>query len=101
MARTPGFGLGMDKPDQISLADILELVWLREYLSCKWTQLATTDEASNDGEGPSSLSENADQEKLALCSTASADMDCTCLSVMARCLAWVRLVHNLGFLPGI
>lgn len=105
MARTYGFGLDMDEPEQISRADVSRLVLLREYLSWWWTQIAAADIAlfcqnvldapSNDGEGPSSLSENAD-EKLALCSTASADMGCTCLSATARCLAWFRLVHGSG-----
>lgn len=106
MARTHVFGLGMDEPEQISRADILQIVRLREYLSCRWTQLAAADEAlacqnvrdapSNDGEGPSSLSENPDDEKLALCSTASADLGCNCPSATARCLAWFRLVHGSG-----
>ncbi|KAG2753082.1 hypothetical protein P692DRAFT_20829537 [Suillus brevipes Sb2] len=106
MARTSVFGLGMDEPEQISRADILQIVRLREYLSCRWTQLAAADEAlacqnvrdapSNDGEGPSSLSENDGDEKLALCSTASADMGCNCPSATTRRDAWVRLVHHSG-----
>lgn len=106
MARTPGFCLGMNKSKQISRTDVWRLVRLREYLSRSWSRIAAADEAlfcqnvwdapSNDGKGPSSLSENADDEKLALCSTASANMGCTCLSATARCLAWVRLVHHSG-----
>lgn len=104
MARTPGFGLDMEESEQISRADILRLVRLREYLSCTWSRLAADetlvsqnvrDAPSNDGEGPSSLSENAD-EKLALCSTASVDMGCNYLSAIARRDAWFRLVHLSG-----
>jgi hypothetical protein len=106
MARTLGFGLVLEESEQISRADILRLVRLREHLSYMWSRLAVDesfccrnarDAPSNDGDGPSSLSENAD-EKLARCSTASADRGCSCLSATARRDAWVRLVHHSGIL---
>ncbi|KAG1802514.1 uncharacterized protein BJ212DRAFT_998147 [Suillus subaureus] len=41
MARVPGFGLNrLDKSEQISRADVLRLVRMREYLSGTWTQVA-------------------------------------------------------------
>ncbi|KAG2339289.1 hypothetical protein BDR05DRAFT_1062258 [Suillus weaverae] len=105
MARAPGFGLDrLDGSEQISRADVLRLVRMREYLSGTWSRVAAhedptfvcqnfRDASSSNGEGPSSLSENAG-EKPALCPIASASMDNNCLSATARREAWVRLVHH-------
>jgi hypothetical protein len=105
MARAPGFGLDrLAESEQISRADILRLVRMREYLSGMWSQVAAHenpifvcqniwDALCSDGEGPASLSETVD-EKPALRPTASISMVNTCLSATARCEAWVRLVHH-------
>ncbi|KAG1778229.1 hypothetical protein EV702DRAFT_1094819 [Suillus placidus] len=105
MARAPGFGLErLDGSEQISRADVLRLVRMREYLSDTWSQVAAhedptfvcqnfRDAPSSNGEGPSSISEDVG-EKPALCPIPSASMDNNCLSATARRDAWVRLVHH-------
>ncbi|KAG1719279.1 hypothetical protein EDB19DRAFT_2045264 [Suillus lakei] len=103
MARAPGFGLDkLEESEQISRANVLRLVRMREYLSAMWSQVAAHEDptlifqnfldASSNGEGSSSLFENA-EEKPALCPTASASMDSNCLLATARRDGWVRLAH--------
>ncbi|KAG2048948.1 hypothetical protein BDR06DRAFT_741182 [Suillus hirtellus] len=107
MARMPGFGLNeLEESEQISRADMLRLIRIREYLCDMWIQAAAREDPafvcqnlqgapSGDNEGTPTPCEQAD-EKPALGFIASASVASTCLSATARRETWARLVYDSG-----
>ncbi|KAG1723466.1 uncharacterized protein EDB91DRAFT_1255617 [Suillus paluster] len=92
MARTPGFGLNeLKEPEQISHADMLRLVVVREdpHLVCQNLRGAL----SGNAKGTSGLSENTDK-KPPLGSTSPASVASKCLLETVRREAWIRLVYD-------
>ncbi|KAG1861108.1 hypothetical protein DFJ58DRAFT_700924 [Suillus subalutaceus] len=99
MARTSGFGLDdvdeFSNSEQISRADERRLMRMREQLSGIWMQAAAREDPSlacsnrvNDH------SSDILDKKPELSSPALGPK--RCLSMAARCEAWVRLVHDSG-----
>ncbi|KAG0700787.1 hypothetical protein DFH29DRAFT_930264, partial [Suillus ampliporus] len=98
MARTSGFGLGdvdeLGDVEQMSHADERRLVWMQEQLSGVWVQVAAREDLSLACPNRVDCSSDIPDEKPAL--TAPTLGPKCCLPVVARCEAWVWLMHDSG-----